>query len=113
MKEQGEGTIINIASVCAKHAWPKWNIYAAAKWGVLGFSKALYVELQPYHVRVTCIMPGLSSTNFQASAGKNPINSLLSPDDLAEVIVNICALPKHVVIEETIVWGIDQVVNPL
>ena len=113
MKEQRQGTIINISSVCAKHTWPKWNVYTAAKWGVLGFSKALYVELQPYNVRVTTVLPRLSATNFQSSAGKKPVNAQLKPSDVAKAIVNICMMPSHVVIEEAVIWGIDQLVNPL
>ena len=62
MKKQKSGTIINVASVCAKHAWPGWSIYTAAKWGVLGFSKNLYVDLRPYGIRVTCLIPIFTAT---------------------------------------------------
>ena len=57
-KRQSGGTIINVSSVCAKQAWPGWSVYAAAKWGVLGFTKGLATELMPSGVRVTCLVPG-------------------------------------------------------
>lgn len=113
MKEQKEGTIINVSSVCAKQAWPEFTIYAAAKWGVLGFSKGLYVELQPYNVRVSCIMPGAANTNFRKNSNIPEYRVKLEAEDVAQAIVYICKLPKHVVVEEMIVWGIDQVVVPL
>ena len=113
MKNAGSGTIINFSSVCAKEAWPAWSVYAAAKWGVLGFSKGLYVELRPYNVRVTCLIPAAASTGFQKNAGIGEVNNILSPDDIAESVAYICKLPDHAVVEELTVWGIDQEVNPL
>lgn len=113
MKEQGSGTIINFSSVCAKEAWPEWTVYAAAKWGVLGFSKGLYVELQPFNVRVTCLIPAGAATRFQQNAGIDTMNLKLQASDIAEVVADICKLPSHVVVEEMTVWGIDQVINPL
>jgi NAD(P)-dependent dehydrogenase (short-subunit alcohol dehydrogenase family) len=113
MKEQKSGTIVNFASVCAKEAWPAWSVYAAAKWGVLGFTKGLYTELQPHNVRVICIIPAASSTGFQKAAGIGPVDLKLRPQDLAQVVYDVCKLPDHVVVEDVTVWGIDQVVVPL
>jgi len=113
MKEQRSGTIVNFASVCAKEAWPAWSVYAAAKWGVLGFSKGLYTELQPYNVRVICIIPAASSTGFQKAANIAPVELKLRPQDVAQVVYDVCKLPEHVVIEDVTIWGIDQVVVPL
>lgn len=113
MKEQGSGTIINLSSVCAKEAWPGWSVYASAKWGVLGFSKGLYVELRPYNVRVTCLIPASCSTGFQKNAQIGEVVNKLQPEDIADSIAYICELPEHAVVEELTVWGIDQEVNPL
>jgi NAD(P)-dependent dehydrogenase (short-subunit alcohol dehydrogenase family) len=113
MKEQKSGTIVNFASVCAKEAWPAWSVYAAAKWGVLGFTKGLYTELQPHNVRVICIIPAASGTGFQKAAGIDAVNLKLRPQDLAQVVYDVCKLPDHVVVEDVTVWGIDQAVVPL
>ena len=113
MKTQKQGTIINIASACAKQAWPQWSVYAAAKWGVLGFSKGLYVELQPYSVRVTCLIPGAGATDFRQKCGLDSAPAKLQAEDVGNAILDICKLPEHVVVEEMIVWGIDQAVVPL
>ncbi len=113
MKSRRSGTIINVASVCAKHAWPGWSVYAAAKWGVLGFSKNLYVELQPFGVRVCCLIPGAGSTDFMKHAAERNMDMKLSADDVANAMLNVCKLPDHVVVEEITVWGIDQRVVPL
>lgn len=113
MKEKRGGTIINLSSVCAKEAWQGWTVYAASKWGVLGFSKGLYVEMRPYNVRVTCVIPAAASTGFQRNAGIGEVDNLLTPNDIAQTILYVCSLPAHAVVEEVTVWGIDQEVNPL
>ena len=113
MKRQKSGTIINVASVCAKHAWPGWTVYAAAKWGVLGFSKNLYVELRPHGVRVSCLIPGAGATDFMKHAGERNMDMKLTADDVAAAMLHICTMPAHVVVEEMIIWGNDQSVIPL
>lgn len=113
MRNQRSGLIINVSSVCAKEAWPKWSVYAAAKWGVLGFTKGLYVEMQPYGVRATCLIPASASTKFTANAGISDVECLMTPDDIAQAVCNICSMAEHICVEEMTVWGIDQVVNPL
>lgn len=113
MKRQNSGTIINLASVCAKHCWPAWSVYAAAKAGVLNFSKGLYVELQPYRIRVSCVIPAAAKTGFQAAAGLGETDNRLGTEDVAAAILQIVNLPERAVVEEVTVWGIDQVVNPL
>ena len=113
MKSQGDGIIINISSVCAKHAWAGWSVYAAAKAGVLNFTKGLYVELQPYGVRATCIIPASASTDFQKNAGIDEVVQSLSADDIANAVFYAANQPKGVVVEEMTVWGTAQVVQPL
>lgn len=113
MKEQGDGVIINISSVCAKHAWGGWSVYAAAKAGVLNFTKGLYVELQPYGVRATCIIPASASTDFQKSAGIDEVVQSLKPEHIADAVYYVATQPKGVVVEEITVWGTAQVVVPL
>lgn len=113
MKAQNSGTIINVSSVCAKEAWPGWSIYAAAKWGMLGFSKGAYVDLRPYNVRVTCLIPASATTGFESAAHLTGTEHKLTVEDIAESVLYICTLPQHAVVEELTIWGIDQEVNPL
>lgn len=114
-KRQSGGTIINVSSVCAKQAWPGWSVYAAAKWGVLGFTKGLATELMPSGVRVTCLVPGAGDTNFDAAANFTERGSVpgLKAEQIADTIYSIYTLPRNVWCEELTVWGIDQIVVPL
>ena len=116
MKRQHSGTIINLSSVCAGHVWPGYSVYAAAKAGVRNLSKSAYVELQEHGIRVVCVIPGAGQTNFQVNAQDAPLpenENNLKPEDMAQVVCDICGLPAHVVVEEVTVWGSAQVVRPL
>lgn len=53
------GSIVNLSSQAGKHGFPMRAPYAAAKWGVLGLTKALAAELGGFGVRVNAICPGL------------------------------------------------------
>ena len=74
------------------------------------------MELQEHGIRSVCVIPGAGQTNFQVNAQDAPLPENadnLKPEDMAQVVCDICALPEHVVVEETTVWGRAQVVRPL
>jgi NAD(P)-dependent dehydrogenase (short-subunit alcohol dehydrogenase family) len=52
------GSIINLSSVAGRLGFGMRTPYAAAKWGVVGFTKSLAIEAGPDGIRVNCIQPG-------------------------------------------------------
>ncbi|MBQ8409235.1 MAG: SDR family oxidoreductase [Clostridia bacterium] len=113
MKARGAGTIINIASVCATHAWADWSVYAAAKAGVLNFTKGLQTELQPHGVRASCVIPASASTNFQSSASLGETDDSLQTEDIADTVLFVAEMPSRAIVEDVTVWGMSQAVQPL
>ena len=69
MVERRSGGIINVASTAAFQPGPKMAVYFATKAFVLSLSEALHEELKPHGVRVTCLCPGPTRTEFGAVAG--------------------------------------------
>jgi NAD(P)-dependent dehydrogenase (short-subunit alcohol dehydrogenase family) len=59
MRTAGGGCIINLSSAAGRFGFPLRSPYAAAKWGVVGFTKTLAIELGPDGIRVNAILPGL------------------------------------------------------
>lgn len=113
MKNQKDGIIINISSVCARHCWGGWSVYASAKAGVLNFTKGLYVELRPHGVKATCVIPAAAATGFQSNSGIAEENQTLKAEDIADAVYYVANQPKGVVVEEITVWGTSQDVQPL
>ena len=118
MRKQGSGIIVNIGSVAGHHAWPTWGIYGAAKAGLNHFSKSLYLELRPHGVRVTTITPSWGATTFPDAAGLGPrdaetLAKCIKPAEIGQLVADVCALPPHLCIQETILWPMVQEVSPL
>jgi NAD(P)-dependent dehydrogenase (short-subunit alcohol dehydrogenase family) len=61
------GTIINVSSVFGYSAFPLTSAYCASKYGLEGFSEALYHELAPHGVRVHLVEPGGHKTGFASN----------------------------------------------
>lgn len=118
MKQQRRGTIVNVASVCARVAWPEWSVYSAAKAGMVQFGKCLYAELREHGVRVTTVMPSWGATDFLAVAelGGHDAETAarcIQPDDMGAMIVQICELPSHLAIQDVTLWPLVQTLDSL
>lgn len=59
LKESRNGSMINLSSAAGKNGFAMRSPYSAAKWGVIGFTKSLAIELGEFGVRVNAILPGL------------------------------------------------------
>lgn len=64
LRERGRGTIVNVASVGGRVAFPLYSLYHATKWAVEGFSESLRYELEPLGLRVRIVEPGPIRTDF-------------------------------------------------
>jgi NAD(P)-dependent dehydrogenase (short-subunit alcohol dehydrogenase family) len=62
LANKAPGSIINIASVGGKNAFPSQSHYCASKAAVIGFTRSLAVELGPAGIRVNAICPGSIDT---------------------------------------------------
>ncbi len=58
LRANGGGAIVNLSSAAGRFGFPMRAPYAAAKWGVIGFTKSLSIELGPDAIRVNAILPG-------------------------------------------------------
>ncbi len=121
MKQQKGGTIINISSGCALHAWPGWGPYSAAKAGVNQFAHCLYTELRTLGVRVTTITPYWGATGFVAAsnikghpAGEPETRrKCMQPAEMGKLVVQICETGDHLEIPDITVQPLVQEIVPL
>jgi len=59
LRKSGGGSIINLSSAAGKFGFSLRSPYAAAKWGVIGLTKTLSIELGPDGIRVNALLPGI------------------------------------------------------
>jgi NAD(P)-dependent dehydrogenase (short-subunit alcohol dehydrogenase family) len=59
IKASGGGALVNMSSSAGRHGYAFRTPYAAAKWGVIGFTQSLAKELGPDNIRVNAILPGI------------------------------------------------------
>jgi NAD(P)-dependent dehydrogenase (short-subunit alcohol dehydrogenase family) len=64
LKQAGGGAIINLSSAAGRFGYAFRSPYAAAKWGVIGFTQSLAKELGPENIRVNALCPGPLQTEL-------------------------------------------------
>jgi NAD(P)-dependent dehydrogenase (short-subunit alcohol dehydrogenase family) len=65
LRASDNASIVNLSSVAGKYGFALRSPYAAAKWGVIGFTKSLAIELGEAGIRVNAILPGLVAGDRQ------------------------------------------------
>lgn len=92
--KRAEGWIINVGSLAGKNPFAGGAAYNATKFGLLGFSEALMLEVRHAGVRVCCVMPGSVATEFSGDETTGA-DWKLHPEDVAEVVKDLLAFPAR------------------
>lgn len=103
MQRQGEGVIINIASIAGKRAIPLQSIYSAAKFAVVGLGEALRAELHRAwpKIKVCTVCPPSVDTAFFDNArtkegyAARPMPPVYPPQKVVEAILRCAEHPKR------------------
>jgi NAD(P)-dependent dehydrogenase (short-subunit alcohol dehydrogenase family) len=101
MIANGSGRIVTISSIAALRGGRLLGrtAYAAAKGGVIAFTKSLAIELAEHSITVNCIAPGIHNTPRRAQdtpeerervLDRVPMRKLGEPKDLAQTVVFLC-----------------------
>lgn len=94
LHRNGPSHILNISSSTAYQALPTMTVYAASKAFMVQFSRGLRHECdrQGLNVKVTCVSPGATKTNFIDRAGMEPLRKMadavgMTPEAVAKIAV--------------------------
>ena len=116
-----KGHIINLGSIAGTYPYPGGNVYGATKAFVHQFSLNLRADLLGHDIRVTCVEPGLSETEFalvrfkgDREKAKAPYQGLepITGQDIAEVIHFVATLPSHVNVNTIELMATRQAFSP-
>ncbi len=90
MMQQKSGYIINIGSGASQTPIAGYAGYCATKYGLLGFSESLGLELREHNIKVSILMPGSTATHFGGGSPDDKMVSkpgILRPKDVADSVL--------------------------
>lgn len=97
MKRSGYGRIVNVASIWSVVTKAKRSIYTTTKFGLVGLTKAIAVDLAPFNGLVNAVSPGftmteltrasLSDEQMRELAEQVPLNRFAQPEEISKVVL--------------------------
>ncbi|MGD2046659.1 MAG: SDR family NAD(P)-dependent oxidoreductase, partial [Gemmatimonadota bacterium] len=91
----GDGFIINIGSLAGRNSFAGGTGYNASKFGLVGMTEAMMLDVRHDDVRVSIIMPGSVNTNFGGKEQKAERSWPLQADDCALAVMQLLEYPKE------------------
>ncbi|MDO6761270.1 3-ketoacyl-ACP reductase [Tamlana sp. 2_MG-2023] len=105
---KNEGDIINVSSTAGLTGNATTSAYSASKFAVIGMSEALMKEVRKNNIRVVTLTPSTIESDMSIEAGiatKGSEDSVLQPDDFAELIVAGLNLPRRAMLKSAALWS--------
>ena len=84
-----QGYIITIASLAGTNFFETASAYNASKFGVVGFTQAIMLDLRKYGIKVTTIMPGSVATHFNEHTPSEADAWKIQPEDIGQMISDL------------------------
>ncbi|HET7769284.1 MAG TPA: SDR family NAD(P)-dependent oxidoreductase [Chloroflexota bacterium] len=108
MRQQRSGTIINLVSMAGKSAGPLGGVaYSASKFGQAALTQSVNSEEKQFGIRACSIFPGEVATPIMENRPVKPpaeaLATMLQPEDVAEAVIMVAALPMRAHVEEIMI----------
>ena len=87
-----KGYIITIASLAGTNFFENASAYNASKFGLVGFTQAVMLDLRKYGIKATTIMPGSVATHFAGHTPSPEDAWKIQPEDIGELVLDILKL---------------------
>ncbi|WP_322549505.1 3-ketoacyl-ACP reductase [Flavobacterium psychraquaticum] len=97
-----QGDIFNVSSTAGLTGNPNTSAYSASKFAVIGMSESLMKEVRKNNIRVCTLTPSTIASDMSIELGianKNSEDSVLQPEDFAELIVAGLKLPRRAMLK--------------
>jgi len=101
------GDIINISSTAGQRGAPLTSAYSASKFGLLGLTESLMLEVRKHNIRVSALTPSTIATDMAKDLNLTDGNpdKVLQPEDLAEFVVAQLKLNRRVLVKSAGLWS--------
>ena len=97
LSASGDGWIINVGSLASRNSFAGGAGYNASKFGLLGMSEAMMLDLRSDGVRVSIVMPGSVQTDFGGLASTKKAWALQA-DDVALAVTQLLEFPEQALV---------------
>lgn len=87
--KKSKGYVLTIASLAGTHFFAGGSAYNASKFGLVGFTQAIMMDLRQYGIKVTTIMPGSVATDFGGSHSGKDESWKIQPEDIGQIVVDL------------------------
>lgn len=87
--KSSKGYFITIASLAGTNFFANGSAYNASKFGVVGFTQAVMLDLRKYGIKVSTIMPGSVATYFNNHTPSPQDEWKIQPEDLGQMVVDM------------------------
>jgi len=95
LKASSDAWIINIGSLAGRNAFAGGAAYNASKFGLLGMSEAMMLDLRYEGIRVSLIMPGSVATDFGSRPADAKEGWALTPQDVSRAVLDLLRYPGN------------------
>ena len=87
--KKSQGYIITIASLAGTNFFATASGYNASKFGLVGFTQAIMLDLRQYGIKVTTIMPGSVATHFNDHTPSDADAWKIQPEDIGQIVADL------------------------
>lgn len=87
--KKSKGYFITISSLAGTNFFENGSAYNASKFGVVGFTQAVMLDLRQYDIQVSTIMPGSVASHFNGNEPGEKDQWKIQPEDIGELIVDM------------------------
>jgi NADP-dependent 3-hydroxy acid dehydrogenase YdfG len=87
--KDSKGYYITVASLAGTNFFANGAGYNATKFGVVGFTQAAMLDLRPYDIKVSTIMPGSVATHFNGNEPSQEDAWKIQPEDIGELVLDL------------------------
>ncbi|MCB0686924.1 MAG: SDR family oxidoreductase [Saprospiraceae bacterium] len=93
--EKSQGYIITMASLAGTNFFASGTAYNASKFGLVGFTQALMLDVRKKGIKVTTIMPGSVATHFNNHTPGEGDAWKIQPEDIGQIVVDLLSMPER------------------
>jgi 3-oxoacyl-[acyl-carrier protein] reductase len=93
--KESKGYFITISSLAGTNFFANGGAYNASKFGVVGFSQAIMIDLRKDGIKVTTIMPGSVATEFNNHEPSEKDAWKIQPEDIGQIVSDLIKMPAR------------------